>query len=62
MSRAEYRGSAWAVQQLMEAVQREIDRGERKGVTVRFRKANPAKTVIGWFRRRLIRGEFRIRA
>ena len=62
MSRAEYRGAAYAIQQLMESAKRDIDSGARKGATVLHAKSNPAKTHIGWFKRRILRGEFRKRA
>ena len=62
MSLDEYRGTAYAVRELMRMAQADIDSGERKGATVKWKKANPAKTAIGWFRRRLLRGEFRRRA
>ena len=43
MSLNDYKGAAWAYRQLMQQVQAEIDRGERKGVTVRWKR--PARTV-----------------
>lgn len=62
MSLDHFKGSAWAVRELMKASKAEIDRGERKGVTRLWKTANPAKVTIGWFRRRILRGEFRKRA
>lgn len=55
MSLKDFRGSAWAIQQLQQSVQDEIDRGERKGATVKYKKPNPAKTYIGPFKARLLR-------
>ena len=57
-----FRGAAWAVRALMEKAAAEIKSGERKGATVLYRKANPAKTAISWMKRRVLRGEFRRRA
>lgn len=62
MSLDEYKGSAWAVRELMRQAKAEIDAGERTGVTRLWKTANPAKVHIGWFRRRILRGEFRRRA
>ena len=62
MSLSDFRESAHAFRELMRQAEREIQDGQRKGATVLYRKANPAKTVIGWFKRRLLRGEFRRRA
>lgn len=62
MSLDDSRGAAWAFRELMREAQAEIDRGERQGVTWEWRKANPARTMIGWAKRRLLRGEFRRRA
>ena len=62
MSRAEYRGAAYAIQQLMESAKRDIDAGKRKGATIIHAKANPARTHIGWFKRRILLGHFRKRA
>lgn len=62
MSLNDHRGYIWAMRELHQQVQDEIDRGERKGATVKWKTANPAKTMIGWFRRRILREEFRKRA
>lgn len=51
--------SVWAFQQLMTAAQGEIDRGERAGARRIWKTANPAKVTIGWFERRVLRGEFK---
>lgn len=62
MSLDEYKGAAYAVRTWMREAQAEIDAGTRKGAAVKWKRANPAKTVIGWFERRVLRGEFRRRA
>lgn len=62
MSLKDHKGTAWAFAQLMAESKREIEAGERKGATTLHAKPNPAKTHIGWFKRRLLRGEFRRRA
>lgn len=59
MSTDEYRGSAWAFKRLMRQAQDEIDRGERSGARRIWKTANPAKVCIGWFERRVLRGEFK---
>lgn len=66
MSRAEFRGSAWAVQQLMDAAQRDIDessveKGAIRSAVVKWKRPHPAKVVMGWFQRRVSRGEFQKR-
>jgi hypothetical protein len=60
MSRAHFKGSSYAFAKWMQDCAEEISRGERKGVTVIYPKPHP-KTAIGWFRRRLLRGEFKKR-
>lgn len=62
MSCDEYKGAAWAFRELMREAEKDIASGERKGATVKFKGPNLAKIHIGWFRRRLLRGEFRRRA
>ena len=62
MSLKDHKGSAYAFGALMQQAQDEIDAGLRKGVTVKFKTADWSKTKIGWFRRRLLRGEFRRKA
>lgn len=62
MSRSEYRGSAWAVQQLMEEAQYDIDRGERQGVTWKYREADQDKVHLGWLRANWLRGAFKRKA
>jgi hypothetical protein len=62
MSLDDYKGAAYVFRRLMREAQAEIDRKERKGATVRWKMPNPAKTMIGWAKRRLLRGEFRRRA
>lgn len=62
MSLADHKGAAFAFRTWMQQSAEEITRGERKGATVLYRKANPARVVIGWMKRRVIRGEFRRRA
>lgn len=62
MSLDAHKGSAWAVRELMRKAEADILAGERKGVTRLWKTANPAKVTIGWFKRRLLRGEFRTRA
>jgi hypothetical protein len=56
----DHRGSAWAVRELMRQAQAEIDREERKGADRRWPKAHP-RVTIGWFHRRILRGEFKRR-
>ncbi len=59
----EPRESAWAFRELMAKAAEDIaSGGEVKPAKVLHKTANPAKTHIGWFRRRLLRGEFRTRA
>ncbi len=58
----EPRESAWAFKQLMAQAQKDIDAGTSAPAVVKFKAANPAKVCIGWFKRRLLRGEFRRRA
>lgn len=60
MSFDDHRETAWAYRELMRKAQAEIDAGERKGATVKFKTAHP-KVKIGWFKRRVLRGEFRKR-
>ena len=62
MSRSEYRGSACAVQQLMQSVQAEIDGGERTGVTWKYREADQDKVHLGWLRAHWLRGAFKRKA
>lgn len=62
MSLSEFQGKLYAYKVFMASVQQEIDSGERKGVDRKWKTPNPAKTVIGWFERRVIRGEFKRRA
>lgn len=54
MSRADFRGAAYALQKLMEAAQDEIDRGERKGVQRVYPRPDRSKVTIWrpwWFTR-----------
>lgn len=62
MSLKDFRGAAYAFAQWNQQVKDEIARGERKGATVLHKWPNKAKTEIGWFKRRLLLGEFRKRA
>jgi hypothetical protein len=54
--------SVRAFQTLMQRTKEAIDIGELSPPRVIFKTPNRAKTHIGWFRRRLLRGEFRSRA
>lgn len=63
MSMDDFRGSAFYFRELMRQAQADINTGgEIKKARVIAKTANPAKTSIGWFKRRLLRGEFRRRA
>ncbi len=63
MSLNDCRGRVYAFREFFRAAQRDIDEGgEVKAARVIAKTPNPAKTHIGWFRRRLLRGEFRRRA
>lgn len=58
MSFDDHRGVAWAYRELMRGAQDEIARGERRGARRLWLKPHP-KLTIGWFKRRVLRGEFR---
>ena len=63
MSMDECRGAAYVFRELMKQAQHDIDHGgEVKPARVIAKTANPAKVTIGWFKRRILRGEFRRRA
>ena len=55
MSLDDHRGAAFYIRSLMRESQAEIDRGERKGATVKFKGANWAKVKIGWFAGKVLR-------
>lgn len=61
MSLDDCRGSAYYLRALMQNVQAEIDRGERKGATVLYAKPHPKRTLIGPFAARILRARFGIR-
>lgn len=55
--------SAWAFRQLMAKAAQDIaEGGEIKPARIIDKGPNLAKVHIGWFRRRMLRGEFRGRA
>ena len=62
MSLADHRGAAWAFAELMKAAQADIDQGKAQPARILHRRCNPAKVVQGWFKSRMLRGEFRKRA
>lgn len=54
MSREDFKGSAWAFQQLMELAKAEIDCGDKQGATVLWAKAaTPLERVRMTVRRKL---------
>ena len=55
MSLDDCRESAFYLRALMRTCQAEIDRGERKGATVRYAKPHPKRTLIGPFAAKLLR-------
>lgn len=63
MNDYEPRGSYYAFKAFMRAVAKDIElgQGEIPPATVKWKTAHP-KIHIGWFKRRLLRGEFRKRA
>jgi hypothetical protein len=65
MSREDFKGAAYAVAVFMETAKAEIaaDRaaGKPRGARILWARANPAKMTMGWFRRRLLGGQFRQR-
>lgn len=54
----DYKGSAWAIRELWRQAQRDLDSGRDKPARKVYARPNPAKTMIGWFKRRVLRGEF----
>jgi hypothetical protein len=50
MSKQDFQESAYAVARFMQLAQEEIERGDRKGATVRWRQAHPGKVHIPWFK------------
>ena len=59
MTFREPRESAYAFKRWMQQAQDEIDAGIRKGATVKWRTANPAKVLIGRFKAKILRMEKR---
>ena len=56
MSREHYRGSAYAVQQLMKLAEKDCaEGGEIKPALRKWKVANPAKVLIGGFKARVLR-------
>lgn len=63
MSTSYFKGSAHSFKRLMQLAAEDIATGgEVKAAKVLHKSANPAKTHIGWFRRRLLLGFSRRRA
>lgn len=61
MSLDDHRGSVWAFRELMRQAQADIDQRERQDAMRRWPRVHP-KVAIGWFERRVLRGEFKRRA
>ena len=60
MSLEEYKGAAYFIRELMRAAERDCaDGGEVKPARRLWKRPHPAKTAIGWFEARVLRGEFR---
>lgn len=55
MSSADFRGSVWLFKKWMTEAKEDIQQQRAKGVTVKWAKANPAKTTIGGFKAKLLR-------
>ncbi len=69
MSIADHKGAAYAFRELMRAAERDIAKagadvkpGDIKPARIVAKRPDLKKTHIGWFKRRLLRGEFRRRA
>lgn len=59
MSFQDFKGAAYAFREFNRMAQADIDSGTLKPARRIWKTANPAKVCIGWFERRVIRGEFK---
>lgn len=55
VSTEDFQGAAHAFKRFMQMAAEDIQQQRAKGVTVKWAKANPAKTTIGGFKAKLLR-------